>query len=94
MSQLFARIELRGNPSLEVYQRLHDYMESLNWLRTISGTKTTGLPHATYQATFTAPSPDLLKMATDFRTEIEAKIWTKTVVLIIQSSNWAQSGIV
>ena len=94
MSQLFARVELRGKPTEEVYQQLHDYMESLNWFRTITGTLITGLPHATYQATFSDPPPDLAKMASDFRSTIESKIWTKAIVLIIQANHWAQSGIV
>jgi hypothetical protein len=46
-----------------------------------------------YQATFSSASPDLMGIATNLRTAIESTIWTKAVVLIIQSTNWAQNGI-
>jgi len=36
MSQLFARVELRGTPGEGIYERLHTHMASLNWSRQIS----------------------------------------------------------
>jgi hypothetical protein len=36
MPQLFVRVELRGNPTVEIYQRLHALMQSMNWFQTIA----------------------------------------------------------
>jgi hypothetical protein len=88
MSQLFARIELRGTPGEDVYNKLHAYMEAKNWFRTITGTKTVALPHATYQATF-GDVPDLMKIADTLKIGIESTIWTKALVLVVQTANWA-----
>jgi hypothetical protein len=88
MSQLFARIELRGTPNEDVYNKLHAYMEAKNWFRTITGTKTVALPHATYQAT-SGEAPELLKIANALKAEIESQIWTKALVLVVQTVNWA-----
>jgi hypothetical protein len=64
MSQLFARIELRGTPGEDSYNQLHTYMRSQNWLQTVTGaTATTNLPHATYQAIFTQDAPNLAAIA-------------------------------
>ncbi len=89
MSQLFARVELLGSPSEEVYEKLHAEMERLNWYRKINGK---ALPHATYQATFTSDAPDLMELAKTLKAMIEQKIWTKSLVLVIRSADWAKSA--
>lgn len=89
MSQLFARVELLGRPSEEVYNRLHAQMESLCWYRQIDGKN---LPHATYQATSFAESPDLMSIAESLKATIEKSIWTKSLVLVIRSADWAKSA--
>jgi hypothetical protein len=92
MAQLFARVELRGEPSEDVYQRLHAYMESMHWYRTITGTREVSLPHATYQATTNTDSPDLVQIADQLKSGIESKIWTKALLLIVQSINWVRTA--
>ena len=89
MSQLFARVELLGSPSEGVCEKLHAQMASLNWYREINS-KT--LPHATYQATFTLDAPDLMEVANLLKATIEQKIWTKALVLVIRSADWAKSA--
>lgn len=98
MTQLFARIELRGSPSQEIYQKLHQYMANLNWLTTISGTAgvaaqsmTVALPHATYQAIYNSPPTNLLDVANKLKSGIEANVWTKALILVIESLNWAET---
>ncbi len=91
MSQLFARIELRGTPGEDVYNKLHAYMEAKNWFRTITGSKTVALPHATYQATF-GDAPELLKIAKALKAEIESTIWTRALVLVVKTVDWAISA--
>jgi hypothetical protein len=88
MSLLFARVELLGSPSEEVYEKLHAQMESLNWYRQI---KEKNLPHATYQATFTADAPDLMQVAKGIKATIEQQIWAKSLVLVIRAADWAKS---
>jgi hypothetical protein len=92
MAQLFARVELRGTPGEDVYQRLHAYMESLFWYRSITGTTTVSLPHAVYQATINTESPDLAAVAAKLKSGIQTSVWSIALVLIVQSSNWAQCG--
>jgi hypothetical protein len=93
MSQLFVRIELRGTPSEETYTKLHAYMRSKNWSQEITGeSATVMLPHATYQATFGEDQPNTLRIAKALRTYIESNIWTKAIVLVIRSADWARSG--
>ena len=46
MSQLFARVELRGTSSKDVYKRLNAYMESKYWYTFIGDA--TDLPDSTY----------------------------------------------
>ena len=38
MAHLFIRVELRGSPGWEDYEKLHAFMETKNWFRTIQGT--------------------------------------------------------
>jgi hypothetical protein len=93
MSLLFARIELRGTPGDEIYSRLHAFMESRNWLRTITGTTATvQLPHGTYQAVFSIDAPDTMAIAQSLKRDIEANIWSRALVLVIRSAHWAQTA--
>jgi len=89
MAQLFARIELRGTPGEDVYESLHAHLAALNWSRTITGTGTANLPHATYQATFATERPDLMAIANTLKSDIERNIWASALVLVVLSSNWA-----
>jgi hypothetical protein len=91
MYQLFARVELRGNPSVEIYQKLHEYMKGQYWYTTITGTATATLPHATYQATYTT-KPEVLAIANQLKAGIESNVWTRALVLVIEASYWAETA--
>jgi hypothetical protein len=93
MAQLFARVELRGSPGEDTYTTLHAYMRSQNWHQTITGsTATSNLPHAVYQGNSANDQPDLLSIATGIKAYIEANIWTRALVLVIRSADWAISA--
>jgi hypothetical protein len=89
MASVIIRVELRGNPSRETYQQLHDYMARNRWSMTIASTNgTTQLPHAMYCGTTENSIADL---ATALKESISTTIWTKVIVLVIAWENWAQS---
>jgi hypothetical protein len=92
MSLLFARVELRGAPGDDVYQKLHEHMATINWYKEITGDVTVPLPHATYRATFTADTPNIMQIASGIKSTIEPKIWNKALVLVIRSADWAQTA--
>jgi hypothetical protein len=91
MAVIFARIELRGTPSEEIYERLHAYMRNLNWYQHLPDLPDRPMPKAMYQASFTN-APNLLAMASSFKSEIESTIWTRAWVLLIEKASWAQSA--
>jgi hypothetical protein len=85
--KVFIRVELRGTPTAETYEALHNYMTNLNWWPSITGmTGKRALPHAMYQGEYDGELPSLV---TALRRDIQAKIWTKAVVLAIHSRDWA-----
>lgn len=89
MAQILIRVELRGNPTYQDYEKLHSYMERNNWLRTIDGTAgRSTLPHAMYQGTSDVePS----KIAAGLRSGIQAEVWTVAVVLVINALTWGMN---
>jgi hypothetical protein len=92
MAQLIVRVELLGTPDADVYKRLHQHMATLNYLPSIPSTAgSTALPHAMYQGSTTTAAPDVSSIAGALRTGIEAKIWTKAIVLVMVVATWAQS---
>jgi hypothetical protein len=91
MSTLFARVELRGTPAEDTYEKLHAHLAALNWFRSLPGHPTKGMPHAMYQASF-AGVPNIAQIADLLKSGIETKVWTKALVLVIQESNWAQTA--
>ena len=87
MAQVFIRVELRGTPTAETYEALHTYMANLNYWPSITGMKGKSvLPHAMYQGGY---DRELSGLVTALQSDIQAKIWTKAVVLAIHSSDWA-----
>jgi len=89
MSQLFARVELLGSPDEKAYEQLHQYMSGMNWYKKISGVD---LPHAVYQAQFQQEHPDLLAVANGLKAEIQRMIWTRALILIVRSVDWAKTA--
>jgi hypothetical protein len=89
MPQLFARVELRGDPTGKDYENLHALMKKNFWYQSITGNRTTDLPHATYQATANT-IPDVSRLANDLQSKIESEVWTKAIVLVIDALSWAE----
>lgn len=90
MAQMFARVELRGTPGDDVYQRLHQYMLNKNWYREINGGF--ALPHAVYQAQSTEEYPNVMGIAQALKSDIERTIWTRALILVIRSEDWAKTA--
>lgn len=89
MAHLFIRVELRGSPGWEDYEKLHAFMETKNWFRTIQGTAgRSDLPHAMYQGN---SDKDISEITSALRNGIEANVWTKAVVLVVSAQNWSMS---
>jgi hypothetical protein len=91
MPVLFARVELRGTPTEAVYEKLHAHMKSLNWYQYLPGNPNKLMPHAMYQASFSA-EPDVAAVADKLKSQIETYVWTKALVLVIKQSYWAQTA--
>jgi hypothetical protein len=90
MPTVFARVELRGDPTWENYNQLHALMKGKHWYQHLPGYPDKPMPHAMYQANF-ANEPDLLAVADALRKDIELNVWTKAIVLLIKEAHWAQS---
>jgi hypothetical protein len=90
MAQLIARIELRGNPSAEVYEKLHLLMKTRGWNQQISSTQgEISLPHAMYQVESDKNPVDL---SISIHKQVKDEVWTKPVVLVMAVANWGMEG--
>jgi hypothetical protein len=61
----------------------------MNWYQQINGV---GLPHAVYQATTTGEAPNLMAMANGLKAEIERTIWTRALIMVVRSVDWAKTA--
>lgn len=66
-------------------------MKSEQWFQYLPDFPTKPMAHAMYQANYKL-SPKLLTEARLVRTYLEANIWTKAIVLLIEEVTWAQTG--
>ena len=92
MTDIFIRIELRGDPSGDVYKQLHALMSGTKKWETVAigehGTIT--LPHAMYKG---RTEMALMDLAKSLQQEIIGGIWSKgAIVLVIAWTAWAQAG--
>lgn len=84
MALFVVRVELRGTPTREDYDRLHAAMRKASFSQTIAGsTGTFNLPHATYSSTFYATC----KQAADAANGAASQVW-KDHCLIASGSDW------
>jgi hypothetical protein len=84
MSNYDVRVELRGNPSFEQYEKLHSLMKGKGFYQTIGSTH--DLPHATY---FGSSTLDCAKLRDDLQASIKAKVQNSIIVFVVQSATWA-----
>jgi hypothetical protein len=91
MPYVFARVELRGEPSQADYNKLHAHLKAKNWFQYLPNHTNHPMPHAMYQASYTN-KPRLGEIAKILKESIETNVWSKAIVLLIEEADWAQSG--
>ena len=91
MPIVFARVELRGDPTLENYKQLHEFLLGKGWYQQLPGNPDKPMPHAMYQGSFNA-EPNMETVVTNLKLDIETNVWTKALVLAVKSADWAQSA--
>jgi hypothetical protein len=85
------RVELKGDPPPELYERLHKLMAENGFLQRILGDTVTGesresaLPHATY---FGESTLGIDKLRDALVKEIKASIQPKIVMLVVRFDEW------
>lgn len=86
------RVELKGNPSAERYESLHDLMARRGFGRTVTGVdkrgnqSTVDLPHATY---YGSSASDCASVRNSVAGSIRAEIQQGIVIVVIQAETWA-----
>ncbi|HUY80282.1 MAG TPA: hypothetical protein VMU92_00975 [Acidobacteriaceae bacterium] len=92
MAAYTIRVELKGDPSYEEYEKLHELMAAQGFKRTIRGVTPSGndatfdLPHATYYGQSSTTTGDLLD---SLRTKIKADIQQDIVIFVAKTETWA-----
>ncbi len=95
MANFTVRVELRGNPTYDQYERLHQLMATFGFYKTINGvnlsnTPTTfNLPTGTYYGAFTGTVSDVRIRLTE---PIKAQIQPSIIIFIAETVNWSISG--
>jgi hypothetical protein len=86
MPNYTARVELRGNPPFEKYEKLHALMKNKGFLQTITNDQGTWeLPHATYYGWSTDSCGSVRNSVRD---EVKTKIQNDIVVFVAQTEDW------
>jgi len=85
------RVELRGNPTWEEYEKLHQLMAGGGFLQTIKGVdmngnaKTFNLPHAVYYGSSTAACGAVR----DWTVKVAGSVQADFLVFVVEVLNWA-----
>ena len=92
MADFAIRVELKGNPSVETYNKLHALMAKKGFGQTIGGFDLKGnagtfnLPHAMYYGS----STDLCSaVAESVAKDVRAQIQNDIIVFAVQAATWA-----
>jgi hypothetical protein len=92
MANYAIRVELRGNPTWELYDQLHALMAGQGFLQTIRGVgskgqpRTDSLPHAVYFG----PSDAATGAVRDWVVAaVQARVQKDILVFVVQASDWA-----
>jgi hypothetical protein len=86
MANYTIRVQLDGNPSYEQYERLHSLMAHLGFGRTVTGSKTIELPHATYYGSTASRIEQVRDVVRD---QVKATIQNNIKVFVAQTETWA-----
>ena len=86
MAAYTIRVQLKGDPTYEQYEKLHDLMQKLGYGRTVTGKTTRDLPHATY---YGQSSDDIGTVRDKVQAKVKAQVQDKILVFVAQTETWA-----
>ena len=94
MANFAIRVELRGDPSFQTYQKLHALMAKNGFRQTIDGFDLQGnkgkfdLPHAVY---YGSSSDACSTLSESVAKQVRAQIQQDIIVFTVQAETWALS---
>jgi hypothetical protein len=80
------RVQLNGDASYEQYEKLHTLMSQMGFGRTVTGSKTIDLPHATYYGHSAA---DVSSVRDTVQSNVKARIQSSILVFVAKTETWA-----
>jgi hypothetical protein len=87
MANYAVRVELRGKPSFETYEKLHALMATFGFYQTVNGQKgISNLPHATYYGSSTF---DCSAVRDFLGSSIRTSIQSEMILFVVQAATWA-----
>lgn len=86
MSAYTVRVQLKGDPSYEQYEKLHELMSKLGYGRTVTGKTTRDLPHATY---YGHSSDDVQAVRDLIQAKVKSQIQNQILVFVAKTETWA-----
>lgn len=92
MSNFAIRVELRGSPTWETYDKLHAVMARLGFTQTIYGENSDGkqqwfnLPHAIY---YGMSASDTGAVRNSVVSAVKAGVQSDIVVFVVEAAHWA-----
>ncbi|WP_260736440.1 hypothetical protein [Tunturiibacter lichenicola] len=90
MADFTIRVELRGNPTVQQYEKLHQEMASLGFLRTVvsDSQKQVNLPHALYYG----PSQYDVAAVRNMAVSVAQRVQQDILVFVAETLRWASHG--
>jgi hypothetical protein len=91
MADFAIRVELRGNPSFETYEKLHALMANKGFMQTVSGVDLQGnhntfnLPHAVY---YGSSLDSCSAVAESVAQAVKAQIQKDIMVFAVKAETW------
>ena len=87
MPMFFCRVELRGNPPSDAYERLHAFMQAAGFYRNISdsASRKFQLPHAMYFVN----GQYVLANVQDAALKAARQVQQDILVLTVQAADWS-----
>jgi hypothetical protein len=87
MAAYAIRVELRGDPSFQEYEKLHQLMNGLGFGRTVSGMAgVSQLPHATYYGYSNSGVEQVRDLVRD---SVKTQIQNNILVFVAKTETWA-----
>lgn len=87
MAAYTIRVELKGDPSFQEYEKLHQLMGGLGFGRTVRGSAgESQLPHATYYGYSNSGVEQVRDLVRD---SVKSRIQSNILVLVVKTETWA-----